>query len=166
MRKFWLSALLLIGGLFLGLTMCFLGPSTLRRVFPPDNTKAVELTRAVSPDGRFDAVLVRDEWGGAMGGFIWAVFIVPKGEKLPSVYDKSIFVAHRLTRAGIVWKQPHLIEISYDKAEIERFQNVWSCWDDRQSEAERKNYYVEIRLAPFAPDYSILTPAGNLRLHP
>ena len=101
-----------------------------------------------------------------MGGFIWAAFIVPKGEKLPSAYDKSIFVADRLTRAGIVWKQAHLIEISYDKAEIERFQNVWAWWDDRQSEAERKNYYVEIRLAPFAPDYSILTPTGDFRFDP
>ena len=166
MRRFWLSALLIVVGLLLGLTICFVGPSTLRRVFPPDRTNAVELTRTVSPDGRFDAVLVRDEWGGGMGGFMWFVFIVPKGEKLPSTYDKPIFVAGRLSRAAIIWKQPHLIEISYDKAEIERFQNVWAWWDGRQSDAERKNYYVEIRLAPFTPDYSILTPTGNFRVDP
>jgi hypothetical protein len=67
--------------------MCFVGPSILRRLFPPDRTNAVELTRAVSPNGRFDAVLIQDEWGGGMGGFIWAMFIVPKGEKIPSGYD-------------------------------------------------------------------------------
>jgi hypothetical protein len=80
MRRLWVSSLTLISGFPLGLTMCFVGPSLLHRVFPPDRTNAVELMGAVSPDGLFDAVLVRDEWGAGMGGFMWFVFILPKGE--------------------------------------------------------------------------------------
>jgi hypothetical protein len=166
MRRLWVTALTLVVGFLVGLTMCFVGPSMMRRVFPPDRTNAIELTRAVSPDGLFEGVLVRDEWGGGMGGFMWFVFILPKGEKFPGTYEKAVFAADRLTRPTIVWKQPHLIEISYDKAEIERFQNIWVWWDDRQSNTRRKNYFVEIRLAPFTPDYSILTPTGDFRADP
>jgi hypothetical protein len=166
MRKLWLSALGLAVGLLLGLTVCFVGPSMMSHVFPPDRANAVELMRVISPDGLFESVLVRDEWGGGMGGFMWFVFILPKGEKLPGTYEKAIFAADRLTRPAIVWKQPHLVKISYDKAEIERFQNVWAWWDHRQSNAQRKNYFVEIRLAPYASDYSILTPTGDFRSDP
>src|ERR1700722_10664027 len=140
MRRLWVSSLALVAGFLLGLTMCFVGPSLMRRLFPPDRRNAVELMRTVSPDGMFEGVLVRDEWGGGMGGFMWFVFILPKGEKLPSTYDKAVFAAGRLTLPTIVWKQPHLIEISYDKAEIERFQNVWAWWDDRQANNQRKTY--------------------------
>jgi hypothetical protein len=161
-----MSSLTLVTGFLVGVSMCFVGPSLMRRVFPPDRTNAVELARAASPDGLFDVVLVRDEWGGGMGGCMWFVFILPKGEKLPGKYEKAVFAADRLTQPTIVWKQSHLIEIKYDKAEIERFQNVWAWWDDRQSDSQRKTYFVEIRLAPSTPDYSILTPNGDFRTDP
>jgi len=43
----------------------------------------------------------------------------------------------------MIWLQPKLLEISYDKARIFQFSNFWSS-----SEVEDFSYVIEIKLAP------------------
>jgi hypothetical protein len=123
-----------------------------------------ELSRVTSPDGAFDAVLVTEGYGGAVGGVDWFAYIVRKGQPAPSGPAKAFFDASELEGGKLIWKNRHLIEIHYDRAEIERFRNVWGLHEieDVGSAGERE-YFVEIRLAPSSPDFSILTPEGNFR---
>jgi hypothetical protein len=131
----------------------------------PASHSAIEVMRATSPDGLFDGVLVRDEWGGAMGGFLWFVFVVPKGKAFPIDERQAVFYANRLSRSSIGWTKPHLLEINYDKAEIEQFRNPWTSWDVQQAgKPSQQGYYVEMRLVPFTSDYSLLTPDGSFRM--
>ena len=139
-----------------GLAICFLAGC--RRV------TRVEEARVTSPDSQLDAVVIRESYGGALGGFEWNVFIVPKGNETPTDNRRAVFQAPTLTAEKLVWNQAHLLEIHYDVAHIERFRNLWGLWEVRDvgSRGER-DYEVEIRLVPSSPDFSILTPNGSFR---
>lgn len=146
-----------IVGLLLGLSLCFLGPRFLNWLFSPfTEGHLTETTRATSPDGKLDAVLIEEEWGGAVGGFNWYVYIVPKGKSAPRDDKNALFVADELTGEQIVWNKSYLVEIHYDKARIMSFRNICGA-------TENENEDVELRLVPASPDYSLLTPEGPYR---
>ena len=123
-----------------------------------------EKSRVTSPDGRLDAVLVEDLYGGALGGGVDSVvYITTKGSALPKTAYK-VLRADPLRGCSLVWRSNHLLEIHYDLADIHEFRNLWGLHEvqDVGSYGE-SDFDVEIRLAPLSPDYSLLTPDGHFR---
>lgn len=81
-----------------------------------------ELTRITSPDGLVDAVLVERNVHATVG-FIYLVYVVPKGEPFPEP-DWAIFNAMRAEDLTIEWMEHRHLGISYRKAEIYDFTNI------------------------------------------
>ncbi|MGA2509545.1 MAG: hypothetical protein ABSG27_04895 [Candidatus Acidiferrales bacterium] len=127
-------------------------------------SERTEEMRTTSPDGRFDAVMICEMYRGAVGGINWYVYIVPKGEAAPSDARRAVLAASDMTREKLLWTKPHLLQVQYDRAEIENFRNLWALdqVEDVGPSGDR-DYFVEIRLAPSSPDFSLLTPEGNFR---
>ena len=154
--------LVLLLGFAAGIVVCIFGPRILRR-WPLSSSHRPELLRVNSVNGRFDAVLVLEQYGGALGGQDWYVYIVQKGKAVPPGTD-SVFWASELDHEKIVWKQPHQIEIQYDVAEILGFRNLWcSSQVEDVGAYGQSDYCVEIRLTPSTPDFSILDSNGAFR---
>jgi hypothetical protein len=125
---------------------------------------SAEETRVTCPENQFDAVMIREGYGGAAGGFEWYVFISPKGSPVPADYKKTIFQAGTLSGEKLVWADPHLLEIHYDVALIEQFRNMWALDEVRKVGSEGQgDYYVEIRLVPSSAEFSLLTPGGTFK---
>jgi hypothetical protein len=125
---------------------------------------SAEQSRVTSPNGQLDAVLVRDPYGGAVGGGInWNVYITTKGTPIHMKADHELFQADPLTGGQLVWKRDRLLEIHYDIADIQKFRNLWGLdeVEDVGSSGER-DYEVEIQLMP-ASDSSALAPDGSFR---
>jgi hypothetical protein len=122
-----------------------------------------EVMRVSSPDGRIDAVAIYESYDGAIGGFEWRVYLVTKGKKVTKEL-KPLFVASTLAGEKLKWRQDHLLEIKYDLAHIESFRNLWGLSEvENVGSTGERDYYVEVRLAPSTPDFSILTPDGSFR---
>ena len=158
--------LALSGAAFLaGFTFCLLlcGSNSVFSRFLSKGSYRAEEIRVASPDGRLDAVMIREMYGGAVGGIEWRVYIVPRGLAVPSKYQNPVFGASDLTAEKLVWLQPHLLEIGYDRAAIEGFRNLWALDEvDNVGSSGEGDYFVEIRLAP-SSEYSRLTPSGGFR---
>jgi hypothetical protein len=75
-----------------------------------------EQARVTSPNGQLDAVLLRDDGGGAAGGWEWYVYIVSKGSRVDESKEHAILNAGTLTGGKLV-----LLEIRYDIAGINQF---------------------------------------------
>lgn len=114
-----------------------------------------EIARAPSPDGVVDAVLIRDNCG-APCSYGYSVFIVPKGEPAPSDFERDIFSADDMLDEKLVWKQPHLLNISYSKALIYKFRNLAYPLAEFGAKEKNWSYKVEIQLAPSSTGFSYL----------
>jgi hypothetical protein len=126
---------------------------------------AAEQARVTSPSGQLDAVLVSDPYGPAAGGGVnWNVYITTKGTPIHMKTAHEFFQADPLTGGQLVWKGNHLLEVHYDIADIHEFRNLWSLDEikDAGSNGDHE-YFVEIRLVPISPDFSLLTPYGSFR---
>jgi hypothetical protein len=151
--------------LFAGVAICFLtgcgesGQSPKTRIF-----LGSEVARVTSPNGQLDAVMIRDDGGGAAGGWEWYVYIVAKESGVDQGKSHAIFHAGTLTGEKLMWSQGHLLEIHYDIADIEEFRNLWGLHEIQNvgSVGERE-YSVEIRLVPSSQDFSLLSPNGAFR---
>jgi hypothetical protein len=153
-----------IAAFVLGVVCCLFASPVLDRLIPAGKSQIDEVMRVSSPDGLLDGVMTQEGWGGAMGGFMWDVYIVPKGERAPIDERKAVFHADRLSKPYLLWNRPHLLEIGYNVAEIGQFRNLWTTYDSKYtSHPADQGYFVEVRLVPFSPDYSLLTPDGNFR---
>lgn len=132
-----------------------------RKVF----STSAEQIRVTSPNGQLDAVLVRDPYGGAVGGGVnWNVYIVAKGVAVVITDAREVFQADPFTGGNLVWKRDHLLEIHYDIAQIEKFRNLWGLHEvEDVGPSGERDYKVEIRLVPTSEDFSILTPNGAFR---
>lgn len=128
-----------------------------------EDLNRVEEARITSPDGRVDAVMIREPVGGALGGVYWHVFIVPRAAPAPKDSKDSILDADVLRGEALVWKQNHLLEIHYDIAHIEQFRNLWGSNEAEGRAWRRGDYLAEVRLAPSSPDFSFLTPDGEFK---
>jgi hypothetical protein len=118
--------------------------------------------RVTSRDGQFDAIIVSDYWGGALGGIEWYVYIVRKGQSASANPDKSVFWGEGMRGEKVIWEQAHLLKIQYDRAEIEKFRNLWGLYEIENVGAYgQRNYDIEIRLAPTSQDFSLLQPNGE-----
>jgi len=160
----WKPKLSLFAGFLLlvvGFCCCLLGSRLLRGSSdrPPDRH---EETRVTSPDGQFDAVLVSDYWGGALGGIEWYLYVVRKGHAAPADPDEALFWGESMRGEKVAWRQAHLLELQYDRARIVKFRNLWSLhMIEGVGSAGEGDYSVEIRLAPTSADFSVLQPNGE-----
>jgi hypothetical protein len=151
---------------FLGVALCFLGAC--KETATPDRnvfSTSAEQLRVTSPNGHLDAVLVRDPYGGAIGGGVhWNVYIVLKGSPVSMSVAHEVFQADPFSGGNLIWKREHLLEIHYDIAKIEEFRNLWGLHEvEDVGNRGEGDYEVEIRLVPSSEEFSILTPDGALR---
>lgn len=105
-----------------------------------------ELTRVTSPDSVVDAVLTQDDGGGATTPFIYKVFIVPRGERVPEERGFEDLRAIHVDSVSLRWREPKFLEIHYKHATISQFSNMWHT-----KEVQDFGYVVEIRLMPLLP---------------
>jgi hypothetical protein len=82
-----------------------------------------EITRSTSPDGTVDAVLESVDCGVPCASE-YSVSIVPKGSGVPTDTAQYVFSASDVVSPKTRWKQPHLLEVAYDRALIDNFRNV------------------------------------------
>lgn len=123
-----------------------------------------EQARVTSPNGQLDAILMRDDGGGASGGWEWYVYIVAKGSPIDESKAHAVFNAGTLTGEQLVWVREHLLEIRYEIAYINQFRNIWGSSEIRSAgNTNEREYLVEIRLAPSHSDFSLLTPDGEFK---
>jgi hypothetical protein len=133
----------------------------------PDNnvySSSAEQMRVTSPDGEFDAVLVRDPYGPAAGGGVDShVYIVRKGQPIHMKTAHPFFSADPMNCGKVVWKREHLLEIHYELAYIHEFRNLWSLSEiENVGSAGERDFEVEIQLVP-ASDSSALETDGAFR---
>jgi hypothetical protein len=135
-----------------------------RQSVPRPGSHVTELSRVTSPSGQLDAVLTQDLFGGAVGGGVDSeVYIVRKGAPVKPDTAYTILRADPFTKAKLVWKQDHLLQIYYDVAHIERFRNLWGLHEvENVGSTGERDFDVEIRLEPLG-DFSVLTPNGSYR---
>jgi hypothetical protein len=125
-------------------------------------SKSDEMTRVTSPNGKLDAVLVREDGGGAPGGWDWSVYIVSRGSPVIRPNARAVFEAGTLRNQKIMWEQEHLLGIHYDIAAIDSFRNLWASPELQPNGGTKNDYLVEIQLKPTS-DYSLLTPDGDFK---
>jgi len=122
------------------------------RVFFPVHRQ--EVARVTSPDGAVDAVMENMDCGAPCPSE-YSVSVVAKGGSVPTDRTQYVFLAADAVSLQIRWKQPHLLEIAYDRAFIDSFRNVTYPLGTAGNE-ESWRYGVEIRLAPSSTGFSYL----------
>jgi hypothetical protein len=133
------TLLAVISATVFGFAVCFFWPALANKLLTYDRT---EEARATSPDQRFDAVVLRESYGGAAGGIEWFVFIVPKGKSPTfgwSRFNSFILEAATVSGLRLSWRGASLLEIGYERASIEYFRNT--------EFTGRADPIIEIRLA-------------------
>jgi len=144
-RRFLLC---LIAAFLAGVAVAVVVPSMIARaaarLFPD---KLSEISRATSPDGAVDAVMVEDHCGVPCS-YSYTVFVVPKGNPAPTDFRHQLFSADDMLGERIVWKQPHLLEISYTRARIYAFRNISYPFGEYGTRDKSWDYKVELTLAP------------------
>lgn len=127
-------------------------------------SKGVEQVRVPSPNGQLDAILTREDGGGAAGGWEWYVYIVAKGSYSIPEGAQPVLNAGTLTGGTLEWRQNHLLEFHYNIAHFNQFRNLWGLHEIQYVGATgERDYFVEIRLASASTDFSLLTPDGAFR---
>jgi len=115
-----------------------------------------EITRLTSPDQVLDAVVVEVN-PGAFSSYLYEVHLVPKGGKANTDPEYAIFRAIRADGLQVVWERTHLLEITYNKAHIYHFCNLWYSKD-----VQSGHYLTEVRLVPLSPEFSYLKSDGTV----
>ncbi len=151
-------------GFFLGIVFTVLFLLFVPKWLGGNSKDQVEEMRVTSPSGKLDAVMTREAYGGGAGGFEWRVFIVLKGHPIPKQTYRVLFQAGNLSEEKLVWTRGNLLEIQYDVANIESFRNLWGLYEVQNvGPMGEGDFEVEVRLAPIATDYSVLSPSGAFR---
>lgn len=120
-----------------------------------------EIARATSPDGTVDAVMEGIECGAPCSSGYF-VSVVPKGSAPLKNAVQQVFVADNMVNAQIRWDEPHLLDISYDKAFINNFRNVAYPFG-RAGDVGSWHYAVEIHLTPSSSTFSYLAEGNGNR---
>jgi len=146
-----------------GMAVAIVVPGLIRAVadkvlFPEHRT---EIVRVTSPDGAVDAVAERIDCGApCSSGYI--VSVVPRGTSAPKGSVQQVFLANDVLNAQVQWKEPHLLDIAYDKAFINSFRNVTYPLG-RPGNVESWRYAVEVHLSPTSAGFSYLADANGAR---
>lgn len=109
--------------------------------------------RVTSPDGKLDAVLICEGYGGAVGGVYWFVYVVPKGEAPPMGPKKALYEAGDFEGEKLVWTEAHVLELRHDHAEQVSIRESWivSQVENVGPTGERQRS-IEVRLGPSSPN--------------
>jgi hypothetical protein len=107
-------------------------------------SESEELWRVTSADSRVDAVFIQVAGGGATVGFVYKLFIVPRGAKPNKTGE--LLLADKIGDVRAVWSKPGKLEIRYDRARIFSFVNFWQSRD-----VDNFKYVVEVQLVPTGP---------------
>ena len=110
-----------------------------------------EITRVTSPDGREDAVLTEERTKVVFGRSLSQVRIVRHG--MGTEEGSLVLSADPLASAQLVWADPRLLEIRYNRARVIYFTNRGAA------APKERDWPIEIRLAPRSDDFSYLRPA-------
>jgi len=109
-------------------------------------------------------LILSETYGPAGGGGVnWYVCIVPKGEPASSA-NEAVMMSTSTKGEKVLWRQPHLLQVAYDRAEILEFTNLWSTnvlktkWFSNEQPC-----WVEVQLTPSSPDFSILSLEGGFQ---
>ncbi|OLB97355.1 MAG: hypothetical protein AUG83_00480 [Acidobacteria bacterium 13_1_20CM_4_57_11] len=153
-RRLWLLFASFVVGMGVGFVAPKLIGAAVHRMILPISRK--EVARAVSPDGTVDAVMMVTDCG-APCSFAYAVYVVPKGQEAPAsnTLGQDVFSAENVVDGKLVWRQSHLLEISYSKALIDGFRNLVYPFGKIGDEASWR-YAVEVRLSPASTGFSYL----------
>ena len=127
-----------------------------RLIFPADRREAA---RSTSPDGIVDAVTEVIECG-APCSTRYAVSVVPRGAPPSRDPVRLALMADDMVNTKARWKEPHLLEVVYDRALILSFRNVAYPFA-REGDIKSWDYAVEIRLTPSSGNFSYLSPGND-----
>jgi len=141
-----------LAGVITAVVVPWLVSTAANRVFP---LALKEIARVSSPDGAVDAVMIRDNCG-APCSYGYSIFIVPKGTTAPKNFAQVVFSADDMVNGTLVWKQPHLLAVSYSKATIQKFRNFSFPFGEFGAKEKNWDYKVEIQLAPSSNGFSYL----------
>jgi hypothetical protein len=111
------------------------------------HTEHKEIARVASPDGKVEAVMIRDNCG-APCSYGYSVYIVPRGVKPSADSQGGIFYAEDMEEAQLTWKQPHLLSVGYRKALIYKLRNLSYPFGESGANEGDWTYKVEIQLEP------------------
>jgi hypothetical protein len=115
-----------------------------------------ETARIKSPDSLVEAVLFTGD-AGATTATTTYLYIVPVGghvDPKKSTENKACFAADHVKNLHVDWKSARLLDVHYDEARIDHFQNIWY-----HRSVQEFHYVVEVRLAPNSSEFSL--PAGD-----
>jgi hypothetical protein len=119
----------------------------------PDPCRKTEISRKTSPDGRLAAFLQSRDCG-KFTSIDYQVLITATGQAHPGY--GYVFQADQTDGLKLTWLGDRLLEISYRKARIFRFTNIWRWTPDADEDA----VVVEVRLTQTSPG-SALTPQAQ-----
>jgi hypothetical protein len=101
---------------------CVMGILQLSACSPSQDSKRV-MDRAVSPDGKREAVHVEDVSGGATVYPSEEVFVVDRGS--PLQWSKRIASLEKICRLGVKWLGNDMVEISYFARRASENRSLW-----------------------------------------
>ena len=121
------------------------------------------VARVTSPDGRADALVVRERDCGATCDTAHGIYLVRRGEPLPEDGDHAQLFLNGADGLQVRWRDAHMLLVEYRRAVVHRFRNRWYL-NVRPSEPNGRFDLVEVRLAPtdsisFAPVVEVPTSA-------
>jgi len=142
-----------------GLASALLGPRLIsgaadRWLFPKDRH---EVARTTSPDRTVDAVTEVTECGVPCSS-THAVSVVLRERAGSANAIQQVFVADDVVNMHVQWREPYLLDISYDRAFIHSFHNVTYPLG-RPGDEGSWRYAVEIHLSPSSGRFSYLPDA-------
>jgi hypothetical protein len=122
-----------------------------RVIFPKHRE---EVQRINSPDGVVDAVVERIDCGVPCG-LDYAVSVVRKGAPANEELVRQTVLADDAVNLHLHWREPHLLDVAYDRAHIVEFRNVTYPLA-QPGNVESWRYQVEIHLSPSSSNFSFL----------
>jgi hypothetical protein len=132
-----------------GLTLCGCDPANISLA---GKWEYHESARVKSPDSVVDAILLTED-AGATTATTYFLYIVPTGKSFSPKGAKdshALFDAIHVKNLKVVWRTSRLLEIQYDEALIDHFQNMW-----HDEAVQDYHYIVELRLAPTTSEFAL-----------
>jgi hypothetical protein len=145
-----------------GISAAIWGPTIAHSLISPERRE--EIQRLTSPDGSVDAVEENINCG-APCGLAYAVSVVRKGAPAAKGSAQEIFLADDVVNLRLRWREPHLLDIGYDRALVLNFHNVTYPLA-QPGDANSFNYGVEIQLSPSSTRFSYLKDGDGSRTGP
>jgi hypothetical protein len=116
-------------------------------VFPPfifccGDISSREEQRFLSPDGRVEAILIKQD-AGATTSYTYKLYIVPSGDNFKKGHE--VFIADKMIGLSISWDRAKSLDIKFKDGRIFHFKNFWSS-----KEVDNFKYNVSLNLRPIS----------------